>query len=109
MTPKVIYEMRNEFIDRVKIYSDNLSKEFGFEVRPPVRVVEKILKNSQKRDNCLNDTEDSLDNNDEPDEYRILLWKEISDLERSNEDLVEKYFDLMFQEAFNTMSSIFLL
>ena len=70
-------------------------------------MVDGILRNSQQIDVCLNDMEISLHSmgDDGPDKHerqRSRIWIQLRDLESSNEQLVEKSFDLMYQEVIHT-------
>ena len=70
-------------------------------------MVTEIVGNSQEIDFFLNDINISLyslkygDYPEEYDEDRTLLDRKVWDLERSNEDLVNKHFDIMCQVVFN--------
>ena len=77
-------------------FTAEISEEFRLKTRPTVTVVAEIVRNSQEIDIYVNDINISLYSlkySDDPEEYdadRKMLNRKVWDLERSNEDLVNK-------------------
>ena len=85
----------NKYVNLMSDFASDILKEYKINVRPPLSVVAEVIKNSQDIEVCRKEMK-QLTVCEEYSEYISRVSSMIHDLQQLNDELVSKYYQLMF-------------